>query len=102
MFDFYQTLQNFINVPAALVGVAAVLAVQWLLPSPGPDKSLKTIPGNIGSRLLPAVAPVTAAVVCVVLEWDGKFTSGDVVKGILSGWGSDWILRFYYKSVKGA
>jgi hypothetical protein len=44
---------------------------------------------------------VVAGVVCVLLEWDGKLNSGDIVKGILSGWASEWFMRLYYKSIKG-
>jgi hypothetical protein len=99
--DFFQTLQNFINIPAALVGVAAVLGVMYFLPSPTPDRPFGLIPGSLGSRLIPLVNPVVACVVCIVLEWDDKFTSGDIVKGVLSGWASEWFMRLYYKSIKG-
>jgi hypothetical protein len=99
--DIFSTLQNFINIPAALVGVVAVLALQYFLPSPSPDKPFGLVPGSLGSRLIPMVNPVVACIVCLVLEWDQHFTAGDVVKGILSGWASEWFMRVYYKSVKG-
>jgi hypothetical protein len=51
--DFFQTLQNFINIPAALVGVAAVLGAMYFLPSPTPEKPFGLIPGSLGSRLIP-------------------------------------------------
>lgn len=94
-------LQAYINVMATLLGMGAILFTQWHLPSPTPDKSLETIPGHLGSRLLPFVGPVAAFIACLILEWDKKFTAMDFARAFMSGVVSEFIFRIYYKTYKG-
>ena len=110
MYDIVGVLMQYVNLQAALMGVIAVQAYKYLVPSPVPgEKSLQTIPGHIWDRILPFVAPITALIVCMILEWNvihpgdtvPRVTSQDVVRGLLSGLGSDFMLRIYYKTFVG-
>lgn len=108
--DILAVLMQYINPQATLVGVAAVLAFKYF--SPGPiegERSLDTIPGKIWDRLIPFVGPSAAIVATIGLEWYqvhpeiGKrgIVAQDIVRGILSGFASDFALRIYYKTIKG-
>lgn len=115
--DILTLLLQYINLPAAFVGVVAVLTVKYFLPTPvpagttpPPTRSFQTVAGSLGTRLLPLVGPVSATVACIAIEWfvphaelAGKtgIVPNDVVRGILSGWASDFFLRVYYKSIAG-
>jgi hypothetical protein len=108
--DIITLLLQYINLPAALAGVAVTLAVMYLGPGPENAKWFELKPGTLLARLVPAIAPATAIVVCIVLEWNlphpelgnvKGIVPNDVVRGILSGWGSEFILRIYFKTVAG-
>lgn len=108
--DIIALLMQYINLPAALAGAAVTLAVMYLCPGPADAKWFELKPGSWESRLIPAIAPVTAIVVCMLLEWNllhpelgnaKGIVPNDVVRGILSGWGSEFILRIYFKTVAG-
>lgn len=99
MIEIWTLLSQIINIPAALAGAAVTLAVMYLLPAPEGSKWFEVKAGTWYGRLVPFVAPVVAITLCTVTEWDGRYSANDVVRGILSGWGSEFILRFYFKSV---
>jgi len=99
--DIIAILLQHINVSASLAGAAVTLAVMYLLPGLKEARWFEIKPGTWYARLVPAIAPAVAILVCVVMEWDGTFSARDVVRGILSGWGSDFILRIYFKTVVG-
>lgn len=105
MNEFFEIVQNIFNlfgrymsIPAVIVGVGAILATQYLAPSSDPNKSLSTVPGTLVDRLLPFVGPLVATIVCVIIEWDRVLTPNDIVRGINSGIGSEFVLRIYFKS----
>ncbi len=98
--DIIQILLSLVNLKAALIGVAATQAYCYFVPSPA-DGVFATTGGGWRARLVPLVAPLFAVAACVILEWDGKYSPDDVVRGILSGFASEVMLRFYYKSIRG-
>jgi hypothetical protein len=108
--DIITLLLQYINLPAALAGAAVTLGVMYMLPAADNAKWFEIKPGTWYGRLVPAIAPVVAVIVCIILEWNvphaelnGKtgIVANDVVRGILSGWGSEFILRIYFKTVAG-
>jgi hypothetical protein len=99
--DIITLLMQYINLPAALAGAAVTLAVMYFSPGMADAKWFEIKPGTWYARIVPAIAPTVAIIVCVVMEWDGKISPNDVVRGILSGWGSEFILRIYFKTVAG-
>ncbi len=101
VFDVVTLLLGFVNIQAALLGVAATQMVSYILPSREGDGKFSTRAGYWGSRLLPFVAPVVACGATVMLEWDGRWASTDAVRGVLSGFMSEFLLRTWYKTIRG-
>ena len=109
-YDLIGALFQFVNLQASLLGVIAVQVYKYLSPSPPPgERSMETVKGSIWDRILPFVAPITALLVCLLLEWGlthppdnvARITAQDIVRGLLSGLASDFMLRIYYKTIVG-
>lgn len=117
MLEFFNIVQQvimlfgqYMSIPAVIVGVGAILLVQYLAPAPEGATKFATTPGNWVSRLLPLIGPCIAMVVCIAIEWyvphaelGGKsgLIPNDYVRGINSGIGSEFLLRVYFKTFAG-
>lgn len=100
MVDVFQLLMTMVNIQAALVGVVATQVWNFFVPGTT-DSPFSTTGGGWRARVAPAIGPVFATIACVALEWDGAFSAFDVTRGILSGFASEFMLRIYYKTIKG-
>jgi hypothetical protein len=101
LFDVIGILLGFVNLQAALLGVAASQAFAYILPAKEGGDTFSTQAGTVGARLQPFVAPFVACVATFFLEWDKAFTAPDAVRGFLSGFASEYFLRVYYKTIRG-
>jgi hypothetical protein len=103
MFDFVTILFQLVNMKAAMLGVAAAQAWAYFTPAQDgehPDP-FSTKGGGWRARAIPVISPVIAIVATIVLEWDNSFIPDDAARGLISGFASEWMLRVYYKTVKG-
>ena len=99
--QFLAVLGQFINIPAALVGVGVIFGLQKLVPGPVGAADTATMPGAWYTRLLPFAGPLAAFIACALLEWDKTYSAADFVRGFNSGLGSEFILKIYFKTWKG-
>jgi hypothetical protein len=107
MFDFVSILFGMVNMKAAMIGVIAAQVWAYFCPSKNladgtpATGTFFTIGGGWMARLIPIIAPVVACAVTIALEWDKNFIADDAARGVLSGFASEWMLRVYYKTIKG-
>lgn len=102
MYDVIGLLGTMVNVQAAMIGVVAVQVWNYIAPgAASPEGAFSTKAGGWMARAAPAIAPLFGALACVLLEWDGRIQAYDVSRGILSGFASEFMLRVYYKTIKG-
>jgi hypothetical protein len=100
MLDVIQMLMTMVNLKAAMIGVAAAQAWNFFTPSTA-DNPFATAGGGWRARVAPIVSPIVASIACVALEWDRTLLSDDIARGILSGFASEFMLRIWYKTIKG-
>jgi hypothetical protein len=89
--DYIQIIQQHVNMQAVAIAVIITQIVKYYLPTP----SVLTLPvgertttveaGRWWTRLLPFCPILIGMASCFGIEWDGKYTFADGVKGFMSG-----------------
>jgi hypothetical protein len=100
MIDLWTLVSQFVNLPATIAAAAIAWYAQRMLPSPEGEVN-RTVPGSIGARLIPFVAPFVALVFCLSLERKTGINATTFVRGIISGFAAEYLLRVTFKTVLG-
>ena len=86
--DFLTLIQGVMDWIAVVVAIVVTQGYKYLIPSPSIGTSPETIPGHLGTRMLPFI-PIVVGLVVVFLRWKlagGKESLDPVfVRGIMSG-----------------
>ena len=103
--DFLTLIQGVMDWIAVVVAIVFTQGFKYLLPSPFMEKSMETIPGHLGTRLLPFV-PIIVGLAVVFLRWKlagGKETLDPVfVRGIMSGIAAGHFYKTWKVSIIGS
>lgn len=92
--DVLAIIQQYVNLQAVALAVAATQLLKYLMPNPKPGEvSSQTVSGHWATRLLPVFPLVLGAVFYQLVIDDHTFRTENIVKGAMSGVLAAWMYR---------
>jgi len=101
--DIIAIVQQYVNVKAVVLAVAATQLIKYLLPGTDPTKrDCTTLPGTWYTRMMPVVPLLIGTAICVLIEKKSAFMAEDVIRGMMSGILAAWVYRTTKVTIFGA